>query len=133
MKVCLDTNVLISAFTARGLSADVMRVVLTQHELVLPAVVLDEFQRVLRTKFKLPAADLPGVLAFFSDIPVIPKPAVLLPHPVIRDAADAWVLASAVAGGAGVLVTGDQDLLSVAAEAPVPIVTPRAFYERRGV
>ena len=131
MRVCLDTNVLISAFTARGLSADVMRVVLTEHELILPAVVLAEFRRILTTKFKLSDADLSAALDFFADTPTIPKPRRVLPTPTIRDGADAWVLASAVSGLADVLVTGDKDLLAVATEAPLPILTPREFYERR--
>jgi len=40
------------------------------------------------------------------------------------------VLASAEAGGADLLVTGDQDLLSIAASAPLPIDNPRDCWER---
>ena len=40
----------------------------------------------------------------------------------IRDPADAWVLASAVAVDADLLVTGDRDLLDIAAQAPLRIV-----------
>tara|TARA_Y100000590_G_C15710915_1_gene1010249 strand:+ start:1307 stop:1432 length:126 start_codon:yes stop_codon:yes gene_type:complete len=40
MKVFLDTNVLVSAFATRGLCADVMRVILTEHELLIGEVVL---------------------------------------------------------------------------------------------
>jgi uncharacterized protein len=47
----------------------------------------------------------------------------------IRDPADRWVLATAEAAGADVLVTGDDDLLSVAAEPVIRIVSPRAFWE----
>ena len=58
---------------------------------------------------------------------MVPKPVRLLEVPV-RDRADAWVLASAVAGQADVLVTGDQDLLVLGARAPVPILDPRGFW-----
>jgi predicted nucleic acid-binding protein len=34
-----------------------------------------------------------------------------------------------VAGNADVLVTGDQDLLAVAAELPMRVLEPRAFWE----
>ncbi len=34
MKVFLDTNVLVSAFTTRGLSADLFRLVVAEHELL---------------------------------------------------------------------------------------------------
>jgi predicted nucleic acid-binding protein len=58
---------------------------------------------------------------------VIAKPARLLELEV-RDRADAWVLASAVAGQADVLVTGDQDLLVLGHHAPVPVLDPRGFW-----
>jgi hypothetical protein len=35
VKVFLDTNVLVSGFAARGLCADVMRLVLAEHELIM--------------------------------------------------------------------------------------------------
>ena len=53
----LDTNVLASAAATRGLCADVLREVLTSHELVTSAQVLNEFERVLRTKFGIPGLD----------------------------------------------------------------------------
>lgn len=51
------------------------------------------------------------------DQTVIAKPAALLTL-TVRDPDDAWVLASAVAGGADLLVSGDQDLLVLANRAP---------------
>ncbi len=38
------------------------------------------------------------------------------------------LLASALAGGAEILVSGDKDLLVVADDSPIPIVEPRAFW-----
>ncbi|HZL91991.1 MAG TPA: hypothetical protein VFB99_00055 [Vicinamibacterales bacterium] len=35
MKVFLDTNVLVSAFAARGICEDVLRIVLAEHQLVV--------------------------------------------------------------------------------------------------
>ena len=40
-----------------------------------------------------------------------------------------WILATAVAGAADLLVAGDRDLLDVAADAPLRILDPRAFWE----
>ena len=48
---------------------------------------------------------------------------------VIRHAADAVVLAEAVAAEVDVLVTGDRDLLEIATTAPVRILNPRGFWE----
>jgi putative PIN family toxin of toxin-antitoxin system len=129
MKVCLDSNVLVSAFATRGLAADALRVVLAEHELLVPSIVLEEVDRVLREKLQVPPAVLAVVRQVLESQTIVPRPAALLPVSV-RDPDDAWVLASAVAGGADLLVTGDADLLSVAAASPIPILTPRAFWER---
>jgi uncharacterized protein len=128
VRVCLDTNVLVAAFATRGLCADVLRVVLTEHDLVLGEVMMTELRRVLKTKFRLPEDRIETVETVFSGIERIPKPRKPGPIPV-ADATDRWILATAVEGVADVLVTGDGDLLSVADEAPLPILSPRAFWE----
>jgi len=128
VRVCLDTNVLVAAFATRGLCADVLRTVLAEHDLVIGDVILVELRRTLTSKFKLPLDRIEAVEAVLATGPSIRKPAE--PSEVrIRDAADRWILATAVAGEADVLVTGDQDLLVVAAESPIRILDPRAFWE----
>ena len=128
MRVCLDTNVLVAAFATRGLCADVLRTVLAEHDLVVGDVILAELRRVLTTKFKVPADRLDAIEAVFAPFPTIPKPE--KPASVaIRDAADRWIVATAVAGDADVLVTGDRDLLDVQDELPVRTLDPRAFWE----
>ena len=128
MRIFFDTNVLISAFAARGLCADLMRLVLAEHELQTGEVSLVELRRVLRERFKAPAAQIARVETLLRDQTIVEKPRLILQLKV-RDADDAWVLASAVAGEADVLVTGDQDLLVLAAQAPLPILAPRAAWE----
>jgi uncharacterized protein len=128
LKVFLDTNVLVAAFATRGLCADVLRTVLSEHELILGEVVLSEFRRVLSGKLKVPQDRIESAEAVFEGIQVIPKPKKVSALE-IRDDADRWILASAEAAGADVLVTGDDDLLSVAAESTLLIVSPRAFWE----
>lgn len=76
MKVCLDTNVLVAAVATRGLCADVFRTVLAEHELVIGEVIIAELQRVLTTKFKMPADRVETIEAIFAPFPVLPKPAV---------------------------------------------------------
>ena len=128
MRVFLDSNVLVAAFATRGLCADVLRTVLSEHQLILGDVVLAEFRRALSKKLKLPADRIRAAEAVFDGIPIVPKSK--KPSPLkIRDASDRWILATAVAGSAEILVTGDDDLLSVAGESPIRIVSPRAFWE----
>jgi putative PIN family toxin of toxin-antitoxin system len=91
-------------------------------------VILTEFRRALKTKLRLPPERIAAAEAVFDAIEIVPKPkeAALIP---IRDRADRWILATAMAGSADVLVTGDENLLSVAAKAALPIISPRAFWE----
>ena len=128
MRVCLDTNVLVAAFATRGLCADVLRTVLSEHELILNDVIMTEFERALTRKLKLPEEQVAVAKAVFGVVKLVPKPQKPSEVPV-RDPADRWILASAIAGRAEVLVTGDDDLLSVSSETPLLILSPRAFWE----
>lgn len=127
MRVFLDTNVLVAAFATRGLCADVTRVVLAEHQLITGEVVLIELRDVLGRRIKLPVATVDDILALLRDQEVVPKPRKPSEVPV-RDPDDRWILASATAGRADVLVTGDQDLLDVVDKAPLPILNPRGFW-----
>jgi putative PIN family toxin of toxin-antitoxin system len=127
VRVFLDTNVLVSAFATRGLCADVFRHILAEHDLIIGEVIIVELRRVLRDRIKIPAPIITSIEQLLRDQIVVPKP--LEPHPLpIRDADDRWVLASAVAGEADVLVTGDSDLLEIASQASIKIVDPRGFW-----
>jgi len=127
VRIYLDTNVLVSAYTARGICSDLVRFILAEHELLTGEVNLHELRRILRERFKAPAGLVAAVEAGLRAETVIPKPGAPSSVP-IRDPDDRWVLASAIAGEADLLVTGDQDLLSVAAESPISIVDPRACW-----
>ncbi len=127
MRVFLDTDVLVSAFATRGLCADVMRHVLAEHELIVGEVVLRELRRVLQRKLRLPPESVKAIEELLREREVIPKPR-KASGPEVRDPDDRWVLASAIAAGAEVLVTGDRDLLDLAARSPLLIVDPRGFW-----
>ncbi len=124
MKVFFDTNVLISAYTARGLSADLFRLVLTEHELLTGEVNLLELERVRGKRFRVPTSEVASVERELREHTIVPRPDKILELKV-RDDDDARVLASAVLGHADALVTGDKDLLDVAELAPLPILSPR--------
>ena len=128
MRVYLDTNVLISAHTTRGLSADLYRLILAEHELLTGEVNLAELRRVLHEKFRVPMALCRRIERDLREHTVVPKPETPSGVPV-RDPDDVWVLASAAAGNADLLVTGDRDLLDVAPRSPVAIAAPRECWE----
>lgn len=127
MRVFLDTNVLVSAFATRGICADVLRVVLAEHTLVTAEVVLKELARVLHRRIGLPPGTVDEIDEFLREHEVTPKPPKRATVPE-RDPDDQWILASAIAGRADVLVTGDRDLLDIAPAAPIRLVDPRGFW-----
>lgn len=128
MRVALDTNVLISAFTTRGICEDVLNVVLAEHQLVLGEAVLTELRRVLDKKMRMPPELAEEATAFLRREAVIVSSAPALPLEM-RDPDDVVVLSEAVAGLAEVVVTGDRDILDAADTLPVPAVSPRGFWE----
>lgn len=129
MRVFLDTNVLVSGFATRGLSADVVRLLLAEHELLTGEVVLEETQRVLTEKFGVPKEKADEIERLLRQRHVEPLPE-SDPPVELRDPDDELVLASAIAAEAEILVTGDRDLLDVTDQVKsLRITTPRAFWE----
>lgn len=129
MRVFLDTNVLIAAFATRGLCADVFRLVLAEHELLVSATLIEELTRALTRKVRLPEQVVREIVAFLdasaSFVGGTPEP----PPVVVRDPDDAVILGDALAGAADVLVTGDQDLLVLDRVGALRILDPRGFWE----
>jgi putative PIN family toxin of toxin-antitoxin system len=129
VRIFLDTNVLVSAYAARGVCADLVRFILAGHELMTGEVNLEELRRLLRERFRAPPERLDAIESELRAQTVVPRPAE--PAPVrVRDPDDRWVLASALSGGADLLVTGDRDLLDVADQVSIPIVDPRGCWDR---
>ena len=128
MRVFLDTNLIVSALTARGLSADVFRIVITEHELLTGEVNIAELRDVLSNRMAVPAPAVEAAEILLREQTVVPKPSRPL-RIKVRDPDDRWVLASAVTGKADVLVTGDKDLLVLGKTAPLQILTPRGLWE----
>lgn len=127
MRIFLDTNVLASAFASRGLCADLLELILLEHELVIGTQVLEELRRALRQKIKLPIARCNEIDEFLREHGGILAESV---PPVIAavDADDARVLGQAIAGEADIFVTGDAAIQRLAKIAPMRILSPRAFW-----
>ena len=129
MRVILDTNVLVSAFASRGLCTDLLELVLLEHEFVIGRQVLDELNKALTAKLKLPPAQAKAIVDFVSGeaAQVIDQTG---PARVRADPADARVLGEALAAKAVVFVTGDSALIGLRAIENLEIVSPRGFWER---
>lgn len=126
MRVFLDTNVLVSAFATRGLCADVLRVVLADHALVVTSVVVGELTRVLSERIGVPEAGVADIAAFLADFLETAEPPGNT-SVILRDSSDIPVVESAIAVEVDMIVTGDKDLLE--ANLPRRTVSPRAFWE----
>ena len=129
MKVFLDTNVLVSATATRGLCADVLRAVLTSHQLVVSEPLFTELERVLLKKFGVPGNLVAELLETLKQDAHYSSPT-SLPNIEIRDKDDVPILSSAVNGEADIFVTGDEELLKLGEVEKLEIISPRIFWER---
>jgi uncharacterized protein len=128
VRVLLDTNVIVSAVTTRGLCADVFRAVLAAHELVICAQVIQEVRRILRMKFDVPEPLIAEYLELIGQDAIVAEPGDL-PDLPIQDRDDAEIVGAAIGARAEVLVTGDHELQRLKNFGKVRIISPRAFWE----
>ena len=129
MKIFLDTNVLVSAFTSRGLCSDLLEIILTNQQLMTGEFVLQELNRVLTTKLNVPEISVLDTISFLRKFHVEPIPDTPS-NELVRDQDDRWVLESALRANADLLVTGDKDLLEISDKInQLKIISPRGFWE----
>jgi len=126
----VDTNILVSiaVFKSRILT-DLFSHICLRHKLVLSTYIIDEFERVVEKKF---SSKMANVSAFLQKLPFeleyTPFP---LPNDylfTIRDIKDAPILYSAISADVDILITGDNDLLTVEIDRPL-ITTASIFME----
>ena len=129
MTIVLDTNVIVAGLVTNGLCQDVLRQCIAMDAIVSSPQLLDELERTLQRKFSLTPEARAFLARLRSSIRTV-EPA-LLASPVCRDPDDDIVLATALAGDADLIVTGDNDLLVLVSFRRIRIVTPRTFLEAR--
>lgn len=130
-RVVIDTNLVLSALVfAQGRLTPLRHAWQGAHcQPLLSSVTAAELLRVLAyPKFKLPAVDQQELLAdylpYCTTVRMPPKPPAT---PACRDKFDLPFLQLAVTGKADYLVSGDQDLLSLAGQFACPIITAGQF------
>ncbi len=132
----VDTNVLISGAFYAGPALTILESFIEgEFQLALSPEILAEYRRVgnefSRTRSNTDFERLLGLLlaqALIVEAPV-------LDQPICRDPHDDKFIACALSAGAGVIVSGDKDLLSISGTFNILVITPREFvrsYIRRG-
>lgn len=133
-RVVIDTNLVLSALVFSGGQLDALRHA-WQKQLCIPLVskyTASELMRVLAyPKFKLAPAEQSELLADYlpyCEAVSLPAKAPKTLH--CRDVNDIPFLHLAVVGKADILISGDEDLLSLADSFVCPIVTAKDFAVR---
>lgn len=129
MRVVFDTNVVVAGIVAEGLCREILEIHVPEHTAVLSEAMWGELVTTLRRKFDLTLDDLP-ILALYRQHAEWYEPAAL-PRAVCRDPDDDWVLATAIAGEAEAIVSGDADLLTLGRFSDVEIISPRQLVARQ--
>jgi putative PIN family toxin of toxin-antitoxin system len=124
VRVVFDASVLVAAFAARGLCADLFEACVVEHDFATSAPILEETERVLVRKIRLPAPRATAIRHFLEERLRQVTPSVVDGTPC-RDRDDIAVLGTACAAKADCIVSGDQDLLVHGSFAGIPILKPR--------
>ncbi|MBI4745392.1 MAG: putative toxin-antitoxin system toxin component, PIN family [Deltaproteobacteria bacterium] len=127
MRVVLDTNVIIAAFAARGLCAEVFEICLSDHTVILSEHILSETYEKLIKKVRLPQDSAQNIIDYLRDTAEVVEPE-LVDESVCRDKDDTRVIGAALKGKAKFIITGDDDLLVIKSYKGVKIITPREFW-----
>lgn len=130
MRVVFDSNVLVSALTLPGGSADqaVEFVLEGRVTLLLSRPIIGETLGVLGRKFARDTEELSRLAVFLADLSELVAPT--RPLRVLADDPDNRILECAVAGGAELIVTGDRAMLHLKEFEGVEIISLREFLKR---
>lgn len=133
MRIVLDTNVLVSALITKGTPPFELAEAWEADRFVLitSRAQLDEVKRVLgyeHLKRFIKPAEAEALLTNIESVAEVYT--TLEPVKLSSDPSDNLIIASAIAGRADYLVTGDKrDLLKLRSAQGIPIVTPREMLE----
>jgi hypothetical protein len=128
MKVILDTNVIFSAFAARGLANAIFELCLDKHTIIISEHILSELQNNFQKKLKMPTDKVRLIIEYLREFCTI-SDYKRLDRKICRDLDDAKILGLSEMTKPDYIITGDADLLVLKEYHAVPIITPREFWE----
>ncbi len=137
LRVVCDTNVVVSALVFRAGRLGWLREAWRTRTLV-PLVSRETLAELVRVfgypKLRLEAEETKGLLAqYMEHAETLERVRAVAGIPQCRDPDDRAFLRLAYAARADALVTGDADLLSIAARSRIPILAPEALKRRLGL
>lgn len=131
MRVVLDCNVVVAAARTEGVCRAVLLNVVRHHQLVLSAPIISEYRTVgARPKHKPYHQTMVAITDLLEQVASIVEPAARSFG--LSDADDEIYLATAIAGGAEILITGNIRHFPEPRYGPVEILRPAHFLIQHG-
>lgn len=130
LKVVLDTNVLISAIVFGGIPRKILDLVIDgKIQLCISEAIINEVKSVLsRKKFNYPQKILDKIILELENITVDVEPKIKI-NLIQNDPDDNIILECAKEINADIIVSGDNDLLSIIYFEGIKILNPKDFLE----
>ena len=127
INVVLDTNVIVAAFVARGLSNAVFELCLDKFEVIISNLIINKTSKILKDKIKIPEKRIAEIIDFLKESCRMANYESLRER-VCRDKNDDEILALAKDSKSKYIITGDQDLLVLNKFENIKIVSPRQLW-----
>jgi uncharacterized protein len=129
IRAVLDTNTIVSGLGWGGAPGAVIDAALAgKFDMVTSTVLLDELRRVLTyPKLEAVIGRTAELIELITLAAIVVEPTETLD--IVRDPDDNRLIEAALAGDAEVIVSGDQDLLTLQGVGEIRIMTPRDFLE----
>ena len=128
MTIVLDTNVLIAAFISpKGICNEVLELCIHNHSLIISEFILSELKEKLKQKFNFTEEEITEI----TDLLLLKFRVVKIKGNIInvcRDPDDNNIIETAVSGKAAIIISGDNDLLTLKKYQGIKILSPREFY-----
>ena len=128
MKIVLDSNVIIAAFTSRGLCNSIFELCIEKYKITISTYILDEVSNILGKKFNIPQNKISEILFYLKEFCTLENYK-KIDEQISRDNDDDEIISLALDNSVNYIITGDKDLLILKKYKSIKFVTPREFWE----
>jgi putative PIN family toxin of toxin-antitoxin system len=129
MRILIDTNVIFSAFAARGLAQAVFELCLERHTIIISERIISELAVNLGKKLMMPSDKVQLITDYLRESCFLGEET-SIENGACRDEKDIHILGLAKKMRPDFIITGDMDLLVLRRYLNISIVTPRGFWEK---